>query len=104
MQFPIIVQGKDKPVPSLTSARMQRWVIALSAYQYRLKYRKGKDVEVEDALFTLLRPTSTADRMNVYASLTAPLSPQRISLEKQNAISFVSCSGISFERLAFAVI
>lgn len=55
------ILGQDKLVPSVAAARMQRWAITLSAYRYKLKYRKGKDVEVADALSRLPRPISTSD-------------------------------------------
>ncbi|XP_040355390.1 uncharacterized protein K02A2.6-like [Ixodes scapularis] len=55
------ILGHDKPVPTLAAARMQRWAMILAAYRYKLKYRKGKDVEVADALSRLPRPMTTAD-------------------------------------------
>lgn len=55
------ILGHDKPVPALAAARMQRWAITLAAYQYKLKYRKGRNVEVADALSRLPRPIVAAD-------------------------------------------
>ena len=33
--------AEDKPVPSVAAARIQRWALTLSAYAYKIKYRKG---------------------------------------------------------------
>jgi len=40
-------------VPMMASARLQRWAVMLSAYDYELKYRKGKDMCNVDALSRL---------------------------------------------------
>lgn len=47
------ILGQDKPVPSIAAARMQRWAMTLAAYKYQLKYRRGKNIEVADALSRL---------------------------------------------------
>ena len=33
---------EDKPVPSMASGRIQRWALALSAYEYTFKYKSGE--------------------------------------------------------------
>lgn len=33
--------SEDKPVPSVAAARIQRWVLTLSAYSYKIRFRKG---------------------------------------------------------------
>lgn len=47
------ILGQERPVPTLAAARMQRWAMVLAAYKYRLKYRRGKNMEVADALSRL---------------------------------------------------
>ena len=32
--------GSQKAVPTLAAARLQRWSLVLSAYQYTIKYRR----------------------------------------------------------------
>lgn len=43
----------NKNIPMLASARIQRWSIILSAYDYVIKYRKGSDLANVDALSRL---------------------------------------------------
>ena len=40
---------ESKSIPPLASARVQRWALALSAYNYSIKYRKGDDISNADA-------------------------------------------------------
>lgn len=47
------ILGEEKPTPALAAARMQRWAMTFAAYRYRLKYRKGKNMDVADALSRL---------------------------------------------------
>lgn len=42
-----------KGVPPLASARIQRWALALSAYEYAIQYRPGKDLANADVLSRL---------------------------------------------------
>ena len=42
-----------KGVPSLASARIQHWALTLSAYEYAIWYRPGKDLANADALSRL---------------------------------------------------
>ena len=45
--------GENKPVPPLASARLQRWALTLSAYDYELNYRKGGENSPADAMSRL---------------------------------------------------
>ena len=45
--------GKSKSIPSVASARVQRWALTLSAYTYSINYRKGEDMCNADALSCL---------------------------------------------------
>ena len=35
--------GENKAIPEMAAARIQRWALILSAYNYVLKYRRGED-------------------------------------------------------------
>ncbi|XP_054260200.1 uncharacterized protein K02A2.6-like [Macrosteles quadrilineatus] len=45
--------GEKKGIPVLAAARMQRWAIILSAYDYHIIYRKGSEIVEADALSRL---------------------------------------------------
>ena len=44
---------EDKPVPTMASARIQRWALTLSAYDYRIVFRAGKENANADGLSRL---------------------------------------------------
>ena len=44
---------EDKPVPTMASARIQRWALTLSAYDYRIVFRAGKENSNADGLSRL---------------------------------------------------
>ncbi len=55
---------EKKAVPVMASARLQRWALTLSAYQYIIEYKLGKLLAMADALSRLLSPaTTTADSL-----------------------------------------
>ena len=54
--------GHDKGIPSLAAARIQRWALILSAYQYTLQYIPGTDNQCADCMSRL--PTIGATRDN----------------------------------------
>ena len=63
--------GEHKPIPSLAAARLQRWALILSAYDYELKYRKGAEMSNADGLSRLPLCTDQAfeedeDSINVF--------------------------------------
>ena len=37
--------GHDKPVPTLASARLQRWALLLGAYDYRVEYKSSSELQ-----------------------------------------------------------
>ena len=53
--------SEDKLVPSVTAARIQLWALTLSAYSYKIKYRKGSLHANADACSHLPLSTKFAD-------------------------------------------
>lgn len=51
-----IIFGENKGIPMMAAARLQRWAILLSAYDYKIKYRKGTEIANADALSRLPLP------------------------------------------------
>ena len=45
--------GSKKEIPPMAASRIQRWAVALSAYEYSIKYRAGKTLQNADALSRL---------------------------------------------------
>ncbi|XP_054710970.1 uncharacterized protein K02A2.6-like [Uloborus diversus] len=45
--------GHNKPVPTMVNARMQRWAIILSNYDYVIRHKKGTELLLADALSRL---------------------------------------------------
>ena len=48
--------SQTHPIPSLASARLQRWALTLSAYNYHIQYKPGKDNSNADVLSRLPLP------------------------------------------------
>lgn len=48
--------GEKKGIPSMASARVQRWALTLSAYDYRVQYVPGKEHAYADLLSRLPLP------------------------------------------------
>ena len=47
------------PIPVLASARLQRWALTLSTYQYSIEYKPGQELANADALSRLPRAVTT---------------------------------------------
>jgi len=48
--------GRSKAIPPMALARIQRWALTLSAYNYSINYKPGKDQAGADLLSRLLLP------------------------------------------------
>ena len=53
--------GEHKGIPTMASARVLRWAVTLSAYQYSIRYKPGSEVCHADALSRLPIPSSDTD-------------------------------------------
>ena len=53
-----LMLSESKAIPPMASARIQRWALALSCYQYTVKYRTAKEQIHADALSRLPLPDS----------------------------------------------
>ena len=68
--------NQSKAVPSMASARLQRWALTLSGYHNSIKYRKGSHMCNADALSRLPLPECPT---------TVPMPPETIALLEQLA-------------------
>ena len=50
--------SESKPIPTLASARIQRWALTLSAYNFRIQYKPGNENSNADVLSRLPLPES----------------------------------------------
>lgn len=55
----LTILGPKSAIPTLAAARMQRWALVLSAYDYEIEYRKSEDHANCDALSRLPHEDST---------------------------------------------
>ena len=53
--------GQAQPVPTLTSARLQRWALMLGTYTYRITYRPGREILHADGLSRLPLPEQPSE-------------------------------------------
>ena len=53
--------NESKAIPTLESARIQRWALTLAAYQYRIAYKKGSELGNADCLSRLPLPVSPSE-------------------------------------------
>ena len=52
-----------KPIPATCAARMQRWALLLSAYNYTLRYRRGVENSNADCMSRLPLPSDDEDHL-----------------------------------------
>ena len=53
--------GKNRGIPAMASARVQRWALTLSAYEYAITYEPGAKMANADALSRLPLPEEPVD-------------------------------------------
>ena len=58
--------GRTKPIPSNANARVQRWALLMSQFDYDLRFKAGKDNVVADALSRLPVSDSGLDSSTPY--------------------------------------
>ena len=51
--------NQSKAIPTLASARIQRWALTLATYQYKIVYKRGSEISNADGLSRLPLPTSS---------------------------------------------
>lgn len=66
------ILGPKKGIPTLAAARLQRWAIVLSAYDYRLEYRKGTENAPADAMSRLPLSKKVIDDVNLLSLMSQP--------------------------------
>lgn len=83
------ILGANSPVPAVLSPRMRRWCVKLSAYDYDLVYRPGKDNQNADALSRLPLPETEdeprppGDVLMLEAFTEPPMTAQDIATKTQ---------------------
>ncbi|KAG8177185.1 hypothetical protein JTE90_015793 [Oedothorax gibbosus] len=88
--------GEKRGIPPIAAARMQRWAIILSAYQYEIQFVKGNSISHADALSRIPLPEtveevscfSMCDEFNHFicffsAVESAPLTAKEIAVATQ---------------------
>ena len=74
----------------MASSRIQQRALALSAYQYSIGYKAGKDLSNADALSRLPRPVTTTsdclprDLVQLLAHLSNSVSLNEVTIKKQS--------------------
>jgi hypothetical protein len=63
----------NKNIPSLARARIQRWAVVMSAYEYDLKLRKGSENIPADLLSRLPLPGSSPHVVHYCDLLPSPV-------------------------------
>ena len=58
------ILGPQTAIPTLTAVHMQQWVLILSAYQYKIKYRRSSENFNADAMSRLLVGVAEPDLDN----------------------------------------
>ena len=81
--------GRDKQISVNANARVQRWALLLSQYDYDLRFKPGKDNVVADALSWLPVQDSVLDSNTPveYVNLVESLEDQNISYETVKAMT-----------------
>ena len=79
--------GADKPLPSMAAARIQRWAVLLSGYNYELKYRCGDANGNADCMSRLPldddEPVSAEITILLNDLVRAPVTAQEVQLHSR---------------------
>ena len=67
----LAILGPRAAIPTLAAARMQRWAIVLSAYDYQIEYRSSEKHSTCDALSRLPHEDSKIGSENYIYSISA---------------------------------
>lgn len=67
------ILSESRAVPAMASARLQRWALFLSAYDYSISYRPGKELSNADSLSRLPLPCSSVEAEREAASMPGEL-------------------------------
>ena len=57
--------NQSKAIPTLASARIQRWALTLATYQYKIVYKRGSEISNADGLSHLPLPASSSQTIPV---------------------------------------
>ena len=57
-----LILGEKEGIPPLAAARIQRWVLVLSAHQYQIQHTTGKQNYLADLHSHLPSPNENCDR------------------------------------------
>ncbi|UYV72010.1 K02A2.6-like [Cordylochernes scorpioides] len=97
-QKPLVsILGPKSGIPTLSTSRLQRWAIILSAYTYDIKFKKTQDHGNADLLSRLPVESGETSRLdNIYAlsymeDLPITAEEIRIETQKDEVLSIVKC-------------
>ena len=104
--------NEAKSIPSMESARVQRWALTLSAYTYSIKYRKGEDIYNADGLSCLplanhpenvSKPPETIALLEHFPNVPLSASDRDITLAKVKELSGQPPYLMNSYNLTFAI-
>jgi hypothetical protein len=75
-----VILGPKTGILTLAAARLQRWSLILSAYDYDIEYRKGADHSNADGLSRLPDPTERTPRVSTLKSVSLNSMPADASV------------------------
>ncbi|UYV77890.1 K02A2.6-like [Cordylochernes scorpioides] len=93
----VSILGPKSGIPTLSTSRLQRWAIILSAYTYDIKFKKTQDHGNADLLSRLPVESEETSRLdNIYAlsymeDLPITAEEIRIETQKDEVLSIVKC-------------
>ncbi|UYV64552.1 K02A2.6-like, partial [Cordylochernes scorpioides] len=97
-QKPLVsILGPKSGIPTLSTSRLQKWAIILSAYTYDIKFKKTQDHGNADLLSRLSVESGETSRLdNIYAlsymeDLPITAEEIRIETQKDEVLSIVKC-------------